>query len=166
MHINYSKSQVIWIGRKKYSKEVFHHVRWKLKWGADTFEMLGIKFLSDMKQITKHKYEQKIIEMKNLIKIWSIRKLTVLGRIVVFKSLVIPKITHLLISLPNPSEQTIQQIKELAFKCIWQNKPAIIKREILTQTYPNGSIKMLNIQHFMTALKSTWIRRQFTTNAK
>ena len=25
---------------------------------------------------------------------------------------------------------------------------------------------MLNIQHFMTALKSTWIRRLFTTNAK
>ena len=166
LHINYSKSQVIWIGRKKYSKEVFHHVRWKLKWGADTFEMLGIKFSSDMKQITKINYEQKIIEMKNLIKIWSIRKLTVLGRIVVFKSLIIPKITYLLISLPNPSEQTIQQIKELAFKFIWQNKPDRIKREILTQTYPNGGIKMLNIQHFMTALKSTWIRRLFTTNAK
>ena len=40
--------------------------------------MLGIKFLSDMKQITKNNYEQKIIEMKNLIKIWSIRTLTVL----------------------------------------------------------------------------------------
>ena len=25
---------------------------------------------------------------------------------------------------------------------------------------------MLNIQHFMTDLKSTWIRRLFTTNAK
>ena len=108
LQINYSKSQVIWIGRKKYSKEVFHHVRWKLKWSADTFE-------------TNHKkinYEQKIIEMKNLIKIWLIRKLTVLGRIVIFKSLIIPKITHLLISLPNPSEQTIQQIKELVFKLI------------------------------------------------
>ena len=68
--------------------------------------------------------------------------------------------------LPNPSEQTIQQIKKLAFKFIWQNKPDRIKREILTQTYPNGGIKMLNIQHFMTALKSTWIRRLFTTNAK
>ena len=92
--------------------------------------------------------------------------LTLLGRIVVFKSLIIPKITRLLISLPNPSEQTIQKIKILAFKFIWQNKPDRIKREILTQTYLNGGIKMLNIQHFMTALKSTWIRRLFTTNAK
>ena len=80
-----------------------------------------------MKQITKINYEQKI-EMKNLIKIWSIRKLTVLGRIVVFKSLIIPKITQLLISLPNPSEQAIQHIKELAFKFIWQTKPDRIKR--------------------------------------
>ena len=109
--------------------------------------MLGIKFLSDMKQITIFNYEQKIIETKCFIKIWSIRKLTVLGRIVVFKSLIIPKITNLLISLPNRSEQTIQQIKELAFKFIWQNKPDRIKREILTQTYPNGGIKTLNIQH-------------------
>ena len=75
--------------------------------------MLGIKFFTDMKQITKINYEQKI-----LIKIWSIEKLTLLGRIVVLKSLIIPKITHLLISLPNPSEQTIEQIKILAFKFI------------------------------------------------
>ena len=68
-----------WLERKIYSKEVFHHVRWKLKWGADTFEILGIKFSSDMKQITTINYKQEIIEMKNLIKIWSIRKLTVLG---------------------------------------------------------------------------------------
>ena len=31
LQFNYSKSQVIWIGRKKYFKEIFHHVRWKLK---------------------------------------------------------------------------------------------------------------------------------------
>ena len=65
LQINYSKSQVIWIGRKTYSIEVFHHVRWKLKWGVDTFEMLGIKCLTDMKQITNINYEQKIIETKN-----------------------------------------------------------------------------------------------------
>ena len=82
--------------------------------------MLGIKFSSDMKQITKINYEQKIIEMM-FFKIWSIRKLTVLGRLVVFKYFIIPKITHLLISLPNQSEQTIQQIKELAFKFICED---------------------------------------------
>ena len=73
-----------------------------------------------MKQITKINYEQKIIEMM-FFKIWSIRKLTVLGRLVVFKYIIIPKITHLLISLPNQSEQTIQHIKELAFKFICED---------------------------------------------
>ena len=49
--------------QEKYSKEIFHHARWKLKWGADTFEMLGVKCFTDIKQITTINYEQKIIEM-------------------------------------------------------------------------------------------------------
>ena len=34
--------------------------------GVDNIEMLGVKYLNDMKQITKNNYEQKIIEIKML----------------------------------------------------------------------------------------------------
>jgi hypothetical protein len=44
LKINYTKSKAIWIGSKKYSKEVYHHARWKLEWGENKFNLLGINF--------------------------------------------------------------------------------------------------------------------------
>ena len=41
---NYAKTKVIWIGSKRFSKDVFHHTRWKLQWGTTQFNLLDIVF--------------------------------------------------------------------------------------------------------------------------
>ena len=96
----------------------------------------------------------------------SIRKLTVLGRITVLKTLIIPIITHLLISLPNPGEMFLKTLNTLFFKFIWQNKPEKLKRDLITQDYKVGGLKMINLSNFVIALKSSWIRRLFMDNSK
>ena len=44
LKLNYAKTKVIWIGSKRFSKDVFHHTRWKLQWGTTQFNLLGIVF--------------------------------------------------------------------------------------------------------------------------
>lgn len=44
LKVNCSKTKIVWIGSKKFSKQVFHHTRWKLDWGSTTFVLLGIHF--------------------------------------------------------------------------------------------------------------------------
>ena len=166
LKVNYTKSKAIWIGSKKYSKDVYHHSRWKLEWGAKEFSLLGINFTINLNQITETNYDSKIKHIQNLLKIWSLRKLTVLGRVTVVKTLIIPIITYLLISLPNPSNTIITNLNKMFFKFIWQNKPEKIKRELLTQDYRYGGIKMPNIQHVMMSLKSSWIKRLLLNNKK
>lgn len=159
LKINYTKTKVIWIGSKKFSSEVFHRDKWKLEWGVTNFKLLGINFSVNLDQITDQNYDLKIREIKSTIKNWSHRKLTMLGRNTVLKTLIIPKITHLIISLPNPNEKLVKDLEKLFFNFIWENKPEKIKRDILIQDYGYGGIKMISLPKFFTALKCTWIRR-------
>lgn len=53
LKVNCSKTKIIWIGSKKFSKEVFHHTRWKLDWGSTTFVLLGIHFSVNLENITE-----------------------------------------------------------------------------------------------------------------
>ena len=61
--------------------------------------------------------------------------------------------------LPNPSHKLLKRINDTLFKFIWQNKPDKLKRDLITQEYQDGGIKMINITNCIAALKATWIRR-------
>lgn len=40
LKINFSKTKLIWIGSKKFSKNVYHHTRWKFNWEETTSDLL------------------------------------------------------------------------------------------------------------------------------
>ena len=82
----FDKTQVIWIGAKRYSTET----RWKLSWGTTRFKLLGITFDVDLDKIIGINYMDKVAKIKNSIKIWGRRFLTPLGKITVIKSLLLP----------------------------------------------------------------------------
>ena len=161
-----SLTKVICIGSKRFSKDVFHHTRWKLQWGTTQFNLLGIVFSVNLENIVELNYETKLLDMKKTIKLWSIRKLTAMGRITVLKTIIIPKLTYLFISLPNPSNKLLNCINDTLFKFIWQNKPDKLKQDLIAQEYQDGGIKMINITNFIAALKATWIRRVLMNHSK
>jgi hypothetical protein len=55
---------MIWIGSKKFSKEVFHHTRWKFEWNNTKFDLLGIKFCNDLKEMVEFNYKSRLEEIK------------------------------------------------------------------------------------------------------
>ena len=152
LKLNYAKTNVIWIGSKMFSKDVFHHTCWKLQWGTTQFNLLGIIFSVNLENIVELNYKTKLLDMKKSIKLWSIKTITALGRITVLKTIIIPKLTYLFIFLPNPSNKLLKIINDALFKFIWQNKPDKLKRDLITQEYQDGGIKMINITNFIAAL--------------
>ena len=40
LRINFSKTKMVWIGSKKFSKEIFHHTRWKIDRESSKFDLL------------------------------------------------------------------------------------------------------------------------------
>ena len=69
---------------------------------------------------------------------WKFRNLTPIGRITVIKTLVIPKLNHLILTIPNPSVEFIIAFERKLFNFVWNNKPDKIKRNSLVQDYKNG----------------------------
>ena len=165
LKINLGKSQVIWIGSKKYSEEIYQDAQ-NLRWGDKTFTLLGIDFHVDLHLIPKMNFDKKLVKLKEMIKTWSCRSLTPLGRITIIKSLLISQFNHLFISLPNPSEKFIKTLNQELFKFLWSSNVDKIKRDVVTNNYIEGGLKMTNVKAYIESLKLTWVRRIYTTKNK
>ena len=164
LKVNFLKTQVIWIGSKKYSQDSIK-TKWKLKWEVNRFKQLGIQFDTDLSKMIEINYKDKLDKIKIKIKNWQSRQLTPIGKITVIKTLLIPMLNHLFISLPNPPVKIIKELNETFYKFIW-NRIDRIKRDMLCKEYIQGGLKMINVEAFLNSLKTTWIRRLITNNHK
>ena len=84
-------------------------------------------------KITGINYSNKIQTLKNSIKMWQRRALSPLGKITVIKSLLLPKITHLLIALPKPGITLLQEINTLFYDFLLKGR-AKIEQSVVHKT--------------------------------
>jgi hypothetical protein len=164
LKINTSKTKIIWIGSRKFSSDVYHHPRWKLDWGSTSFTLLGMVFSVDLDQIVNLNYSTKIPTIHAMIRQWSRRILTPIGRVTVVKTLLLPKLIHLISSLPNPSQGMITSLTQELFRFIWKSKCDKVKRVTVTQKYFRGGLNMTNINNFILSIKSSWIKKVVSCN--
>lgn len=164
LKINYEKTQVIWIGLKKYSQDTIK-TKYKLIWGKTSFKLLGIEFSVNLANMLEINFSEKICTVKKQLLCWKRRNLTPIGRITVIKSLLLPKFNHLFLTLPNPSQEMLKTLNNLFQEFVW-NGPPRVKGQILSRDYNNGGLKMIDIHKFLDALKLTWIRRILTSGCR
>ena len=158
LKINLKKTKVIRIGDiretdRRYCKE--NNLDW-----VSTFVSLGISYdIRNMADITQYNINEKLPQMTQLISAWSKRILTPAGRITVLKSLIISKITHILISLPSPTEEMLTKLEKLCTDFIWNGKRHEVSKTVLCKEIKKGGLNMVNIKEFEICLKITWIRK-------
>ena len=114
----------------------------------------------------KLNFHKKLIKLKTLIKTWSRRILTPIGRITLIKSLLLSQFNHLFTSLPTPNEQFLQELNTIFFNFLWTSKVDKVKRDITTQNYSEGGLKMVNVKLFIDSLKLSWVRRLLKKTCK
>ena len=85
--------------------------------------------------------------MRNCLGAWALRRLSLIGKISVIKSLVAPQITHILSPLQS-NPQIMNEINALFFNFLWNGKGDKIKRNVIIRDYPDGGLKMLDIISF------------------
>ena len=163
LKMNTTKTKLIWIGRKKYSKEKIN-ISTKLQWGTTIFNLLGITFSVNLDDIPSLNYSTTIEKSKKLLNHWKGRILTPLGKINVIKTFILSQFIHLFTSIPSPSQEFIKTMNSLFFNFIWNNKPDKVKRIYITQDYQNAGLRMVNLKNFISALKISWINKLLTGN--
>ena len=72
------------------------------------------------------------------------RTLTPYGKVVIITSLLISKITHILLS---PST-TLSQLEELFYDFLWNDKPPKFRNEIVEANTNDGGLKLHNLKKF------------------
>ena len=101
------------------------------------------------------------IKIRELVKIWSRRYLSPLGKITVIKTFFLSNLNHLFLSLPSRTELWINQLNDTLFKFIWSNKPDKINRNTVTLGTKAGGLNMINVGLFIKYLKATWYLNLF-----
>ena len=79
------------------------------------------------------------------------RHLSLEGKIITFKSLVISKIVHLALLTIVP--KNIEELNEIQKKFLWSNKRCKIKHCTLRNDYKNGGLKNVDINLKIVSLK-------------
>ena len=93
-----------------------------------------------------------------MIKLTNIRYLTPLGKITVIKTLLLPILNHLFISIPNPSEHIIKELNNFLFSFLWDG-PEKTEQNVVVKQYSEGGLRMINLKAFIISMKLTWLRR-------
>ena len=158
LKINVDKTKVVKFGKNRDSSDTLCPDL-KLIW-TDTFTSLGITYdMTDLENITNLNIEPKILEMNKQIRIWQTRNLTLIGKILIIKSLLISKIIHILLSLPSPTETLFIKIESLFELFLWNGKPPKFKKQILEKTIADGGLQYPNIRHVDATMKASWFKR-------
>ena len=129
-----------------------------IKWTDKPVKTLGIYFGHDKEKCEKLNWENKIEKINNLLLLWTKRNLTILGKILIIKSLIVPIFTYVSSACVVP-EKYRKEIDSKCFKFIWNNKPDNVKRNTVVGKLGNGGLKMIDVQSYFMSLKASWVSR-------
>ena len=94
--MNVEKTKALWLGSKRFSKDILlpeKNLAWVFN---EPFNILGITFFVETQQTVEHNYKVKLDEVRKLLDSWSWGLLSIIGKIQVIKSLAVSKLVHLL----------------------------------------------------------------------
>ena len=154
---NIEKTQAVWLGPKcEKWQRLLNRIR--LKW-VEQFTLLGIHFDVDVDKMLDSNYEKRILDIENVLNLYRHRMLSLIGKITVIKTLAIPKIIHVIQTLPSPPLSMVNRIKTSIRKFLWNGKRAKISLEQLGNTIENGGLALTNIDLLCKSIKISWVRR-------
>ena len=129
----------------------------------DTIKILGIHYSYNKQIENDENFKKYIAKTENVLKLWRARNLSLEGKITVFKSLAISKITHLAYDKTIPPS-IIDQLNNKQKNFIWNGLNPKIKNSTINNNYENGGLKNVNIAAKISSLQSSWIKKLFDEN--
>ena len=152
--VNASKTEAMWLGQWKNRRDTPFNINWPV----DPICALGVFFSYDATKAAKLNFDEKLRSMEKILNIWKNRKLTLIGRINIVKTLALSKLIFNSSNLSSPNYLS-GAVNNMIFNFIWENKPPKIKKATIIGEKNKGGLKMIDFQTMETALKITWVNR-------
>ena len=123
-----------------------------LSWPTSVIKYLGVniplnKF--DELSLFEENFASTIHNLQSTLNLWLVRGLTLLGKITVLKTLIIPKLIHKASYLPiQLPEKFVKQLNRVLFTFIWGSKWEKIGRSQRCCSIEEGAAKMIDVKQY------------------
>ena len=115
-------------------------------------KILGTHFSYNKKLKEEKVFYKIVIDMRRVLKKWKMRRLTLEGKIVIFKTIAISKIVFQAFITTVP-KHIVNELKKIQKAFFWNNSSPKIKHEALCNDYKAGGLKNLDIPSKLIALQ-------------
>ena len=112
-----------------------------------------------------NKYNETFSEVKALFNVWSKRLIAPLGRVAILKSLILSKLVHLCILLPDPPHDFVNNQQKMCFQFIWNNKQDSISRKAAVKSMKNGGFGIPDLRKLYFSLEDYVDKKKETDEA-
>ena len=162
MKINQSKCELAGIGVKRSVQTALCGIK-NILFCKESVKILGVHFTYCEKLFSDKNFMDCIKKIQNVIRVWSLRFLSLYGKIVSFKSKALSKIISIasLTAIPN---EIITIIEKIHSDFIWDNKRPNIKHSTLIGDYDKGGLKDVDIRSKFKSLHLSWVNRLYDDN--
>jgi len=126
--------------------------------GKEKVKALGVWLSTNLKTTIGANHSEKLTTVRNSLTCWELRRLSLLGKITVLKSLIASQLVYILSPLPT-NHNAIKVINNIFFNFLWDGKGDKVKHDIIISDYENGGLRMIDIKLFNQARKSAWIKK-------
>ena len=157
-NISLSKSNAIWIGAKKGS-QFFPFSNQGLIWKSNQFKALGINFSINTGSMYNLNYRIKLNQIESLLNCWRARNLSLVGKICVIKTLLLPQLLYLfsVLSIKIP-KKFFKDLDKMFYRFIWNGGRDRVKRAYVCNHYEYCGLKMIDPYNFFLAQKMVWVK--------
>ena len=160
MNVNYEKSEITWIGSWRKREDNPYPFNW-INLTKESIMILGI-FFSFCDDITnKMNFVRWQENLKNILKLWSSRNLTIYGRIEVCKTLALSKVLYVC-NMLDPPLGFIDNIKSIIRSFVWNNRKPKLKYNTIICDYFQGGLKVPDLYCRIKTQGIMWVKRIIT----
>ena len=152
LKLNYSKTEALWTGSNSDSDFKLCPEK-NFKWPRKKVKALGVWLSTDPDLTVSLNYKDKLDKVKTILECWKLLD-SLLGKITVLKSLVASQLKYIFSPL-HVNNKVIKEINGLFYIFfLWNDKGDKIKRSVMINDYPEGGLKMIDIESFNKSLKA------------
>ena len=158
LKVNSDKTEIMKIGKaKNCQNELLPN--YKFKW-TNNIKTLGIDLLNDLNHTLSKNYTKKTADLKNIMYIWSQRQVTMYGKILLSKTLLISQFNFLLACLPSPSDNKILELDKKIMQFIRSFKsPQKLSKDILQLDKNKSGLNVTLLKDQAIGMKISWVVR-------
>ena len=160
LELNKSKSNAMYISNFNYNNTIKYGIKI-----VNKIKILGIIFSNEYPaQEISDNFTKRIDQLERICSLWSKRKLSMIGKIVILKTFGISLFTHIMQSI-GITKMYLDKINQIFFRFIWKKNfsntktSERVKRKTICSPKKHGGLNMIDIHTFQYSFYLDWAER-------